>query len=831
MERKGLKIKDLYSFTEYCNQNLLKHYSLRMTFTRIIILLIFVFVVQNAVAQSNPYRLKGSVNTKEKKPLEFGNAVILNLKDSTLIKGAPFENGEFEIVGIQKDSVILKITSIGFKDHFQPFFRIGNDSTYSVTAIQLIEDNTLNEVTVTAKTPLFEMDGEKVKVNVEGTSLTAAGTALDVLRRSPSVMVNNTDQVSVFGKGEAIIYLDGLLLSSVDLLKSLPSSDIKSIEIIANPSAKYDAAGRAVINIITVRHNLEGYNVNLIQNTLYGKYLFSYSGIRFNYTKGKWSTNLSFGKSLGEQWSSDQYIRTYKSNDSTRIKMNNYIYSTETFPNTNYYRAGVNYRIDSTSLIGIQYNGFYEAKGGVSENQNDIMVNDVPQYILKTNTKLLPFQINNSVNFNYSKKFDSLGTELFGAAQYGNFVARSISNIGQNTFNNSTTFDQEKRNSNRNDIKIFSAQLDLTKAFTRKWKLESGLKNSYIGKNSDIKFENFSNGDWISDPTYLNGFEFSENIAAAYSELRYKTKKVNARLGGRAELTHSNGFSKTLNRSIINRQYINFFPSGFFGYDFTKDLTTSLTLSSRIHRPTFQDLDPFINYIDSLSSMRGNPYLLPEYNHNIEASLVYMKEANITFGYNTTKGAMTLVVEKLSDSTDAFTAITKNIDRSQSYSAGITIPYELEWWTTANYFGYFMNTFSYVQNGVKITNNKPTFTIYLYDEFRFKKLFSLEINYEYTTSAVDGIFSSRPFSMLNVTLKKTFFKDKLTARFMANDILSSYIMKGQSNIPLYSIEYRSLYNTHYYMIALNYKFGRLKNSTYKNKSVSDEEYSRIKMGK
>jgi hypothetical protein len=797
----------------------------------LVFLLLIVLPTTRSQAQKTSYSLKGAVNTDTKKPLEFGNAVILNIKDSVLIKGAPFENGKYTVIGIPRDSVLLKISSIGFKDHYLTFYRTGNDSVYNLNEITLNEDNTLGEVTVNAKKPFFEMDGEKVKVNVEGTSLTAAGTALDVLRRSPSVIVNNSDQVSVFGKGTAIIYLDGLLLSSVDLLKSLPSADIKSIEIIANPSAKYDAAGRAVINIITVRHNLEGYNINLIQNTLYGKYLFSYSGLRFNYTKKKWSANFSYGKSAGKQWNSDEYKRRYNVNDSTHIEMNNSIYETQDFLNTNYYRFGINYRIDSTSLLGVQYNGFYEAKKGNTDNQNNIQQNNIQQYVLKTTTTHNPFQINNSANINYSKKFDTLGTELFSAVQYGNFVSKTVSNIGQNTSYGSFASDQDKRNSNRNDIKIFSAQIDLTNAFKSKWKLESGLKNSYIGKTSDITFENLSNGEWIPDQNYLNGFEFSENIAAAYSELRYKTKKVNMRVGGRAEMTRSKGFSKTLQKQIIDRQYLNFFPSGFFGYDLAKDLTTSLTLSSRIHRPTYQDLDPFINYIDSLSSLRGNPYLLPEYTNSIEASLIYMKEANLTFGYNTTKGAMTLVVEKVNDSTQAFTGITKNIDRSESYSAGITIPYELEWWTTANYFGYFLNTFSYVQDGVKITNHKPTFSIYLYDEFRFKKLFSVEINYEYTSSAVDGIFMSKPFSMLNANLKKTFFKDKLTVRFLANDIFSNYIMKGQSNIPLYTIEYRSRYNTHNYMLALNYKFGRLKNNNYKNRSVSDEEYERIKMGK
>jgi hypothetical protein len=208
-----------------------------------------------------------------------------------------------------------------------------------------------------------------------------------------------------------------------------------------------------------------------------------------------------------------------------------------------------------------------------------------------------------------------------------------------------------------------------------------------------------------------------------------------------------------------------------------------------------------------------------------------MKEANLTFGYSKTNGALRLVVDKLTDSTDAFTATTKNLKKSETYSFGVTIPYELKWWTTANYFGYFLNTFSYDQGGILIQNVKPTFSIYLYDEFRFKKLFSLELIYEYTSAAVDGIFVSKPFSMLNATIKKTFLNDKLTCRFIASDILNKYIMAGQSNIPVYNLKYTSRVNMNYFMLAVNYKFGKLKNSSYKNRSVSDEEYNRVKTGK
>ncbi len=794
-------------------------------------MVLFIFI-QPVLGQNKPYSLTGKINSDKNSVIEFGNVIALSVKDSSIIKGAPFQNGAFRLDGIEKDTILIKITSIGYSDHLSVFYRTNNDSVTDFGNIELKDNNTLNEVTVTAKKTLFEMDGEKVKINVEGTSLNAAGTALDVLRRSPGVLVNSTDNVTIFGKGTPIIYLDGLLISSTDILKSLPSSDIKSIEIINNPSSKYDAAGRAVINIITVRNNLEGYNGNVIQNFLCSKYLFTYTGFRLNYTRKKISTNFSYGFNTGKQWNSDQYERTYKINDSSNIEMNNYLYDVQNYSNVHFYRAGINYRFDSASTLGLQYNGFYNSRKDASDNVNSILLNKEEQYNLHTNTKGTPLLMNNGINVNYSRKFDTLGTELFTAVQYGNFIIKNTANIAVETKYNNLVLQEEKRNSNRNDIKILGAQIDLTKAFNKRWKLESGIKESYITKASDIKFENKNNnGNWISDPAYLNGFEFNENIAAGYSELRFKHKKANARIGARVELTNSEGYSKILSKNIINRQYVNFFPSAYFGYDLAKDLITSVTFSSRINRPSFQDLDPFINYIDSLSSFRGNPYLLPEYTNSIEVSLVYMKEANLTFGYSKTDGALRLVVDKLNDSTEAFTATTKNLKKSETYSFGVTIPYELSWWTTANYFGYFLNTFSYDQAGVIVQNYKPTFSIYLYDEFRFKKLFSLELTYEYTSAAVDGIFISKPFSMLNVTLKKNFFKDKLNCRFIASDILNTYIMKGQSNIPVYNIGYTSKVNIHYFLLALNYKFGKLKAANYKNRSVSDEEYNRVKMGK
>lgn len=798
---------------------------------RFIQLAFALFLTLSLYAQTNNYSILGVAKSNQNQNIEFGNVIALNPKDSSLAKGAPFENGSFTLSSLSKDTFIVKITSVGYADFYKTIFRTNGDSIINIGEIILIQGKALNEITITAKTPMFEKDGEKVKVNVENTALNNAGNALDVLKRSPGVQVSTSDVVSVFGKGAAIVYLDGMLISSVDILKALPSTDIKTIEIINNPSAKYDANGRAVINIITIRNSLQGYNGNIIQNTLYIKSLFTYTGLRFNYTRKKWTANISCGSSKGEQWSSDIYKRNYKTNDTTNLEMINSIYDTQKFTDVYYYRAGMNYRPDTLTTIGVQFNGYYDSKDTYSKNTNSILANSITKYSLSTNTHGRPIVVNNALNGNYIRKLDTLGSEIFVAAQFGKFNIHTISNIHQETSIGSVINNSVKRNNSNNDINIFGVQSDFTKAFNKQWRLESGIKETYIYKSSSLVFENYTNNDWISDPNYKNGFDFSENILAAYAELRYKKNKFNSRIGLRAEHTTTDGYSKTLSQKVINRNYINYFPSAFVGYDFTKDLTASLTLSSRINRPTFQDLDPFVNYIDSVTSFRGNPYLLPEYTNSIEASLVYLKEADITIGYNNTQGAMSLVVDKISDTTDAFAAITKNLNNKETYSFGITIPYELKWWTTANYFGYFLNNFTYQLNGVVVKNNKPTFTIYLYNEFRAKKYFSFEITYEYTSSAVDGIFTSNPFSMLSATIKKNLFKDKLTCRFTASDILSSYIMTGGSNIPLYQLNYESRTSTHYFLLALNYKFGKLKNVDYKNRSVSQDEYNRVKTGK
>ncbi len=794
-----------------------------------ILLLITSFTVH---AQKNTYSVTGRVIDIKKKNIELGNAIALSTSDTALITGEVFMDGIFKLQGLNSKTFLLKLSSLGLKDTLISVVHKEQDSIIDVGTIIMCNNNTLKEVSVSSKVPLFENDGEKIKLNVESTSLSVAGSALDILRKSPGVLVSSSNNVSVFGKGAALIYLDGQLIASMEVLNTLPSNDIKSIEIINNPSSKYDAAGRAVINIITKRNIQKGYNGSTWMNIFYSKYFVTQSGISLNLKNNKHALNLVYATRLGTIWSSDDYIRNFKSNDTTLITMNNHIYETHKIDNQQYTRLGYTYSIDSNKFISVKYNGLYDRRLTSTNNENRISQNNQDAYALKTISKSHPQMINQAASINFSDKLDTLGSELFAAFQYTNFYSGSIIHIYQDYAKLGNTVFQEKQNRNTNTISIYTAQTDFDKVFSKTWKLSSGIKDSYTFRDGEVKFDKYSSfsNEWIPDPYYYNGFSYKENVLAAYSELKFKRKKFSARAGLRAEQTHSDGFSKKLNQRIIFLNYFNLFPNSFVGYDFTKDLTTTLTYSNRITRPAFQDMDPFINYIDSLSSFQGNPLLKPEFNTSIEGSLIYKKEASLTFGYSRTNGALNTVIDKLNDGSDAFIVSTKNLDRSESYSAGITIPYELSWWTTSNYVGYFMNTFTYKSNNSFVKNSKPLLYIYLYDEFRWKKIVSLEITYMYTSATVDGIFITKPNSNLSATLKKTFFKDQLTCRLSANDILKTYVTSGRSNIPGYDAQFVSKTNSHYFFLAIVYKFGKLKVNN-ANKQIGREETDRIKTGK
>ncbi len=783
-------------------------------------------------AQDSLYTLTGTISDKNNKLIESGYAIVLRPNDKSIIKGAFFMDGKYRLEGLSGDSLILKLSSVGYTDLSKKIKRNKADTLFNVGNTVLANTNLLKEITVSARIPLFENDGEKMKINVANTNLGSGGTAMDVLRKSPGIMVTGNEKVSIFGKGEPLIYIDGQRIASPEILKNLPASEIQSIEVIRNPPAKYDAAGNAVINIVTKRSNLQGYNGSVMQNYMYGRNLMLNNKLQFNLTKGKWSLNTSYGFNTGKDWELAQYTRKFKQND-TLITMDNTVYELEHCLGGHNYRLGLSFRPDSSRSISINYRGGYERTNYHINNTNAIHKGDIKQTALTTISKQDYLEMNRNAGLSYTKTYDTLGSELFFGGNYANFISENRDAIGQKVLTQVNLVDQQKRTHGYSNIKLLTANADLKHLFNRRWTLEAGIKESYVTKTGRIQFDNLSGGDvWIPDPYYVNGFDFTENILAAYTELRYKKGKFYGRVGLRSEHTRSEGFSKVLDAKVFDRDYLNFFPSAFVGYDLPHDITLALNYSTRLRRPQYDVLNPFVEYIDSVSSERGNPYLLPCYYTSFEANLIVDEDVNLlTLGYIHNKDAMTDVIEKLNDGSNGFVQTVKNIDYNQGYFVGTTLPWEEEWFTTANYFGYYLTTFSYRQGDQLVKNFGPMFYMYLYGELRLRKLFTLEVNYEYYGSGVEGIMKFKPFSMLNMSIKRSFFNNTFSCMFSANDLLRSYREWGNSLVPGYDLSYNLRYNTNTYSLQLTWNFGKLRSSNKSHRSTNQEEFERIKTEK
>lgn len=766
--------------------------------------------------------VQGTVVNSEGTPLDFGNVLALSPSDSLMIKGDLFEQGELLLSDIPATDFIIKIVALGYSDFYY-------DVTNATETVDIGEismgQSTLDEIEVVASKPMFVRRGDVLVVDVESSDLAASGTALDVLRRTPQVIVDGQDNVTIFGKGAATIYVDGQRITSMEVLKNLSSDDVKEVEVIRNPSAKFDAEGSGgVINIITKKNDLEGVNGSFYQNLTKASYLRTFTSFQLNYKKGNVNVYGSIRNFIGAGTGNDEFMRTLGTAPDITTMEN----QVEDVWSVNYspgYRAGMDYYLGDYHRIGFQVKGYLSDNGSTTDNQNTITdTSGITQ--LHTQTKNNGRYSNNAINFNHLWSNDSTGNELFTAFEYALFDSETVGDIAEDISDAFAGSNNTKRSTGIADISIITGKTDYSHFWdSTNLTLEAGAKYSIASNNSSVLFEENINGNWIADPSITNGFEFDEGIGAGYVQLNGSWNKIDLRIGVRGEHTKTYGYSNTYNQEVIDTNYFNLFPTGYFGYHFTDDLEFGLTFTSRINRPSYGDLDPFVDYIDSVSAMIGNPLLRPEYLTSVEASLIYMQYASIDFSYSRTRDAMYMIVEETENG--GVIAQTRNVDYDESYYVGINLPYELPWLLTYNAFGYMWTTVQYNDKGTPTVFEKPFWYAYLYNEIRFPKDITLELTFEHYSSGLDGIFEFSPMDQFSASVSKKFLDDKLNVRFMANDIFHGYLEQATSTLDGFDLDYKSYYDSNTFMIAVSYNFGKLKSPDNSDRSVNQEEMNRI----
>ncbi len=787
--------------------------------------------------------ISGVIKEKQNSlPIDGATVSLLSTKDSSVIKMAVTDKqGSFILENINEGSYLVSANSVGHSLVYSKSFNLTADqSAITIDALQLPPvDKALREVTVTSKKPFIERKLDKTVVNVDASLTNAGVTAMDVLEKSPGITVDKDGNISLKGKQGVMIMLDGkqTYLTPQDLanlLRSTPSSNLDQIEIMTNPSAKYDAAGNSgIINIKTKKNKQVGFNGSVNLGYQQGVYSRTNNSLNLNYRNNKFNvfSNISINRRDGFQQL--DITRVYKNPDQSVIAIfEQYGRMTRTNKN-NTAKLGVDYYANKKTTIGAVFTGF------VNERIN----NGVTKSYLQSSQGVLDSTAvsitaedgtwkNKAVNLNLRTQFDSTGRELTMDADYVNYSSSNyqpfynITYLANGNISNSNILLGELPSS----INIFSFKSDYTHPLRNGVKIESGIKTSYVNTDNTAGYYNIIDDLKLPDFEKTNRFKYKENINAIYLNASREIKKWGFQAGLRLENTNYSGnqFGNPQRPdSSFEKSYVGLFPTMFVSYAANDKNQLTFSYGRRINRPAYKDLNPFMFYLDKYTYGEGNPFLRPSFANVLEASHTFNQWLTTTVNYSHTKDLFNEIFEPRGYATvvkQGNYASSDNASLSVSAQKNITKIWMLIVYAEGNFSQY---------KGL-LYSNSPVIKGYNYmininNQVKLSKGWSVELSGFYRTKGIEGQISINPLSQVNAAVQKELLKKKATIKLNIGDAFYSMIQNGKVNILNTDASFHQYGDSRFVAINFSYRFGKVIKGTQKRKTGgAGDEQNRVK---
>ncbi|MBO9614935.1 MAG: TonB-dependent receptor [Dyadobacter sp.] len=783
------------------------------------------------------FTVSGLVKNQQNETVAFAAVSINQSKDSTLVKAdVADEQGTFKINGIPDGRYFVRVSAVGQQMYHSAVFDVaGQDVKLPVIAMSP-EAKQLNEVKVTGTKPLIEVKNDRMVFNVEASINATGSNALDLLQRSPGVQVDRDENILVRGKTGVRIYIDGRPspLAGKDLastLKSMNSADIEAIEIITNPSAKFDAAGDlGIINIRLKKNARLGTNGNVSIGGMFGITPKYNASLNLNHRDKKLNVFGNYGFNQGA-WHNTTYDDQILNNVAYNKLWHGIWRDT-----THSAKIGADYFINSKNTLGFSANGRISNHNGGGESETFISKRNnltADSLILSSRTSNPEKNKNLNLNVNY-RYADTTGHELNIDADYGRFSSRGIS-YQPNKYHFQTTGDEpiERNYVSKTpvDITIKSFKIDYEQPF-KKGKLGYGVKLSDVKSDNTFNFFNVLQNVEVIDTNRSNRFKYLERVYAAYVNYNISLgKKWDLQAGLRAEHTKSLGDLTSYKHNDLDKvdtTYLSFFPSGAISFRASKNHTWNLNYSRRINRPSYQNLNPFEYRVDELVYSKGNPFLKPEYANSFKLSHVYKGILTTSFGYRRTRFPVVGLRIPYDSSRTYF--ITENLDYSQGFSLdmSITTPITKWWELNFNVSGYHNLWKAALDNGVVVNNRTTAFNLNGQNTFKLKNSWTIELSGWYN-SPYRRIDYNWQMGMVDVGVQKKFWKDNASLKATFSDIF--HTARGGYTSAYAGIETRLRFRFEGQMLRINfnYRFGSKEiKAARSRRSGSEDELNRIK---
>lgn len=788
-------------------------------------------------AQSN---LSGTIRDEKDQPVSFSNVLLLSSKDSTLIRGGVAdENGHFEINNVASGAYMLRVAMIGFIDYYsEPFTLNENIPTKDFGLVSLKEDAVLmNAVEVVAKKPLFEQKIDRLVVNVAN-SITSSGTnALEVLERTPGVVVNHqSNTLSISGKSGVVVMINGRINympadAVVRLLAGMSSDNIEKIEVITTPPAGFDAEGNAgYINIVLKKSLDDGLNGSYGASLGYGKGEQINGNLNLNYRQGK--INL-YGDYSYSRDAALQQFDFYR-----RILLDGDVLETDTKshrdPGTNNHNArlGLDYQIDKKTILGLLVDGYDTKWDMVATNTSLISRNgQLDTSILISNIELNQWRhIGGNVNLQHTfseGKQLTFDANMLGYKDNNPTEYENIYSDGEGNF----LFKDQTRAHKLTPINIKVGKIDYTSGLGKKMKIETGIKGTISHFSNDVGVDYKPAQDWVEDPGLTAKYDLNEKILAAYASMETPlVEKITLKAGLRYEYTNSNLGSKE-QPDIVDRQFGKLFPSVFLSRDFNENNSLNLAYSKRITRPTFDDMAPFIIFLDPSTFFSGNPALQPATSDNYKIGLRH-KSILFSVEYSVEDSSIAQFQSSVIPGTNKELLFAENLKDTKTLNFTLTLPITpVKWWNMSyNILGGTQSTRKYF-NGKLTKFDFAGFGLFSTQTITLPANFTFEATGYYGSGGLFGVVLIRGYGAVNIGLQKKFGDNGGTLRLGYDDLLNSQKFSGVSDLKEQNQYFKADLRFSQPTIKISYSqnFGNQKvKSIGEHRSGAEEERGRVK---
>lgn len=790
-----------------------------------------------ANAQSaNSYKLSGSLADEKGQPIGYATVSLLKANDSALVKGTlSSAAGQYIFDHLAAGSYIIRATEVGYSKAVSTVFIITEEhQDFSLPLLTLkVSSNSLATVTVTASKPMIERKIDRTVMNVENSVLSAGNSALEILARAPGVTIDKDDNISLNGKGgvnvminDKMTYLSAAQLAT--LLRSTDGNTIKSIELMTNPSAKYDASGNSgIINIKLKKNTQSGTNGSVVLGAGYGKHARENGTFSLNHKQGDLNVFGSFSHSDSKSEFKLNQQRIVTDSGKTYFDQRSI---TERLYHNNSYRLGADLATGKNNTVGFLANGYFNSSS--SEGNANTNIGSQPN-VINSYQDQLSNKSNNyknfSLNLNDNLKIDTIGQQLSFDLDYSRFNNKSNSEYNTNFYlpNGSTaTPFVSLLQQTPSLITIHAAKLDYALPLNKNTKFEAGIKYSEVKTDNNVQAQTLQDKSYINDTTLTNRFVYDEKIAAGYVNLSQTIHNTTIQAGLRAEHTSSDG-DLINNGSDVKRNYLDFFPSVFVNQKINDKNDIGISYSKRVDRPDYEVLNPFVYYIDQYSYFKGNPFLTPQYTNKVELNYTYNHSLNVELGFSHSYNYLTNVV--LTDPSTKVAAYTwLNLQSENYYNISISSPYTVnKWWSgSVNTSAYYSQFKSDSLLGGQYNKGLVSLHVQTSQYLQVAKNYKAEVMVSYDSPFIYGTYHYNHRATSDIGLSHSFADKRANLKLSVSDIFNTDKMTFTSKYQTNDITAQAQRESRIARLSFTYNFGNKSIKSRNHNAGADEEKSR-----